>query len=66
MPEERIPELIVEWIPEERRKRGHSRKTWMKPVQAAIKVRNLEQNQWGSREEWRLVPGRRRQLYRTG
>jgi hypothetical protein len=25
MPEERIPKLIMEWIPEERRKRGHPR-----------------------------------------
>jgi hypothetical protein len=29
MPEERIPKLIMEWIPEERRKRGRPRKTWM-------------------------------------
>jgi hypothetical protein len=27
MPEERIPKLIMEWIPEERRKRGRPRKT---------------------------------------
>jgi hypothetical protein len=26
MPEERIPKLIMEWIPWERRKRGHPRK----------------------------------------
>jgi hypothetical protein len=29
MPEERIQTLIMEWIPEERRKRGCPRKTWM-------------------------------------
>jgi hypothetical protein len=29
MPEDRIPKLIVEWIPEERRKRGRPRRTWM-------------------------------------
>jgi len=29
MPEERIPKLIMEWIPLERRKRGRTRKTWM-------------------------------------
>jgi hypothetical protein len=27
MPEERIPKLIMEWIPVERRKRGHPWKT---------------------------------------
>ena len=29
IPEERIPKLIMEWIPLERRKRGRPRKTWM-------------------------------------
>ena len=27
MPEERIPKLIMEWIPQERRRRGRPRKT---------------------------------------
>jgi hypothetical protein len=62
-PEERIPKLIMEWIPWERRKRGRPRKTWMeRVVQAAMTARNLEQDQWRNREGWRLVSGRRRQL----
>jgi hypothetical protein len=62
MPEERIPKLILEWVPEERRKSGRPRKTWIEGVQAAMTARNLEQNQWRNREEWRLVSGRRPQL----
>jgi hypothetical protein len=62
MPEERIPKLIMEWIPKERRKRGRPRKTWMEGVQAAMTVRNLEQSQWRNREEWCLVSGRLRHL----
>jgi hypothetical protein len=62
MPEERIPKLIMEWIPEERRKRGRPRKMWMEGVQAAMTARNLGQDQWRNREEWRLVCGRRRQM----
>jgi hypothetical protein len=62
MPEERIPKLIMEWIPEERRKRGRPKKTWMEGVQAAMTARNLEQDQWRNSEEWCLVSGRRRQL----
>jgi hypothetical protein len=60
--EERIPKLIMEWIPWERRKRGHPRKTWMDRVQAAMATRHLEPDQWRNREEWRLVSGTRRQL----
>jgi hypothetical protein len=39
----------MEWIPEERRKRGRPRKTWMEGVQAAMTARNLEQDQWRNR-----------------
>jgi hypothetical protein len=62
MPEERKPKLILEWVPAERRKRGRSRKPWMEEVHAAMTAKNLEQNQWRNREEWRLFSGRRRQL----
>jgi hypothetical protein len=60
--EERLPKLIMEWIPEERRKIGRPTKTWMEGVQAAMTARNLEQDQWRNREKWRLVSGRRRQV----
>ena len=59
MPKERIPKLIMDLIPRERRKRGHPRKTWMEGVQATMTTRNLEPDQWRNREEWRLVSGRR-------
>jgi hypothetical protein len=59
---ERIPTLIMGWIPQERRKRGRPRKTWKEGVQAAMITRNLEPDQWRSREEWRLVSGSWRQL----
>ena len=63
--EERIPKLIMDWIPRERRKRGRPRKTWIEGVQAVMTTRNLEPDQWRNREEWRLVSGRRRQLLKN-
>ena len=45
MPEERIPKLILDWIPRERKKRGRPRKPWMEGVQAAMTTRNLEPDQ---------------------
>jgi hypothetical protein len=62
MPEERIPQLIMEWILLERRKRGRSRKTWMEGLKVAMKTTNLEPAQWRNSEEWRLVSRRRRRL----
>ena len=51
MQEERIPKLIMDWIPQERRKRGRPRKTWMKGVQATMTTRNLEPDHWRNRGE---------------
>jgi hypothetical protein len=58
MPEERIPKLIMEWIPEERRKSGRPRTMWIEGVQEAMTTRNLEPDKWRNREEWHLVSGR--------
>ena len=59
MPEERLPKLIMEWIPRERRKRGCPRKTWMEGVQTAMTTRNLEPDQWRKRGMvfgfWKMV-----------
>jgi len=55
----------MDWISRERRKRGRPRKTWMEGVQAAMTTRNLEQDQWRKREEWRSVSGRRRELLKN-
>ena len=68
MPEVRTSKLIMDimnLIPRERRKGGRPRKTWMEGVQAAMTTRNLEPDQWRNREEWRLVSGRRRQLFKN-
>jgi hypothetical protein len=62
MQEERLPKLIMECIPGERRKRGRPRKTWMEGVRAAMKTRHLGADQWLHRKEWCLGSGRRRQL----
>jgi hypothetical protein len=42
MQEERLPKLILEWIPGERRKRGRPRQTWMEDVRAAMKTIHLD------------------------
>ena len=46
MAEERMPKLIVDWIPRERRKRGRARKTWMEGVQAATTTVVIRTHPW--------------------
>ena len=41
MQDERLPKLIMEWIPGERRKRERPRKTWMEGVRAATKTKTF-------------------------
>jgi hypothetical protein len=43
-------------------KKRIKKKTWMEGVQAAMKTRHLEADQWLNRKEWCLGSGRRRQL----
>jgi hypothetical protein len=62
MQEERLPNLIMEWILGKRRKRGRPRKAWMEGVRVAMKTRHLEADQLLNRKEWCLGSGRRRQL----
>jgi hypothetical protein len=62
MQDERLPKLIMWWIPGERRKRGRPRKPWMEGVGEAMKTRHLEADQWLNRKELSLGSGRRRQL----
>ena len=62
MQDDRLPKLITEWIPGERRKRGRPRKTWMEGVGSAMKTRHLEADQWLKRKEWFLGSGRRRKM----
>ena len=50
MPEERIPKLIMDWIPRERRKRECSRKLWMEGIQATMTKRKQQ-------EIWNRIKG---------
>jgi hypothetical protein len=65
MPGYRVPKLIMEWIPEERRKRGRPRKTCLEEVQAAM-TRNLEPDQWRNMEEWHWFSEYGDSCYKTG
>ena len=62
MDEERLPKIILNWTPTERRRRGRPRTTWMGGIQKAMSERNLQPGDWNDRRGWKLGTGRRRTL----
>ncbi|KAG8332258.1 hypothetical protein J6590_024452 [Homalodisca vitripennis] len=59
MDEERLPKILMEWLPTERGKRGHPRETWKQGISKAMSERNLGPGDWNDRKEWKLGIGRR-------
>lgn len=50
---DRWPLRVWEWVPKERRKKGRPRNTWKKGVTEAMVNRQIEEETWQDREEWR-------------
>lgn len=59
MGEERLPKIILEWTPMEKRKRGRPPRTWLQGVTKAMSERNLVDNDWQDKQAWRLGTQRR-------
>jgi hypothetical protein len=66
MPEERIPKLILEWVPAVRRKRGRPRKTWIEGVHAAMTARNVEKINGETEKNGGWFPEDSDSCHRTG
>ncbi|XP_044749542.1 uncharacterized protein LOC123310188 [Coccinella septempunctata] len=48
------------WTPRGRRRRGRPRKSWREGIEKEMEERELPENLWLNREEWRLGVGKRR------
>ena len=62
MGKDRWPLRVWEWVPKERRKKGRPRNTWKKGVTEAMINRQIEEETWQDREEWRRGCRKQRQL----
>lgn len=60
MTNDRLPKQILNWTPTGRRKRGRPRKSWREGIDREIEDRQLDENLWQDRQQWRLEIGRRR------
>ena len=53
MPETQIPKLVINWKPTRRRKFGIPRSSWEEDINKIIQERNLGDDTWRDRQEWR-------------
>ena len=54
MNEERIPLKVWKWRPKRNRKRGRPRKTWKENIEEAMQKRDITENAWQNKKQWRL------------
>lgn len=45
---------VLDYIPSNRMKRGRPPLSWMKGIERAMESRDLEEDDWLDRDEWRL------------
>jgi len=59
----RLPEVMIHWKPEERKKRGRPQRTWKDGIYTAMNGRDLRMSEWNNRRQWNMKVGRRRQMF---
>jgi hypothetical protein len=52
MAEERLPRIVLRWIPKQKRARGRPNKNWMEGIRKAMTERTLQEGQWDDRKQW--------------
>ncbi|XP_030747672.1 uncharacterized protein LOC115876121 [Sitophilus oryzae] len=52
----RLPQKVLNWLPQKRRKRGRPRTNWMEGVKKVMSSRDLRDGDWNERNQRRLAP----------
>ena len=63
MVEGRLPEIILKWMPKQKRARGRPKKNWVEGIRKAMNERNLNEGQQEDRKQWNLGVGQRRKAF---
>ncbi|XP_044760850.1 uncharacterized protein LOC123318297 [Coccinella septempunctata] len=63
MPEDRIPKQTLLWKPLGRNRRGRPRLSWREGIDRELRDRDIPEDLWTNREEWRLGVGKRRRTF---
>ncbi|XP_030746574.1 uncharacterized protein LOC115875294 [Sitophilus oryzae] len=59
----RLPQKVLNWLPQKRRKRERPKTNWMEGVKKAISSRDLRDGDWIERNQWRLSIAQRRRTF---
>ncbi|XP_030754467.1 uncharacterized protein LOC115881198 [Sitophilus oryzae] len=59
----RLPQKVLNWLPQKRRKQGIPRTNWMEGVKKAMSSRDLRDGDWNERNQWRLGIAQRRRAF---
>jgi hypothetical protein len=59
----RLPKILINWKPVERKKRGRPRITWKGGIYTAMRERGLRMGEWNNRRQRNMQVGRRRQTF---
>ena len=63
MAKERLPKIVLKWMPKQKRARGRPKKNWMEGIKKAMNERNLNEGQWEDRKQWSLGVGQLRKMF---
>jgi hypothetical protein len=58
-----IPQIMIHWKPEGRKKRGRPRRTWKDGIYTDMNERDLRMGEWYNRRQWNMTERRRRQTF---
>jgi len=61
----RLPEIMINWKPEGRKKRGRPWRTWKDGMYTAMSDRDLRMGEWNARRQWNKEVGSRRQIFQN-
>ena len=59
----RLPEIMINWKPEGRKKRDRPRRTWKDGIYTTMSERGIRMGEWNNRRQWNMEVGGRRQTF---
>jgi hypothetical protein len=59
----RLPNIMIHWKPEGRKKQGRPRRTWKDGMYTAMNERDLRMGEWNNQMQWNMAVRRCHQTF---